>query len=108
MNFLSTTDSCEYATLEAYDEDMAMISTGTLIDYLNDWIIDSGCLNHMTGDVKKFRSTRPYEGNRVVVTSDNSQHPLNILVMQRLRQDLVLIMRCMGCIMFLAWWRIYC
>ena len=77
VNFLSTTDSCDHAlTLEAYDDDIAMINTGTLIDYSNDWKVDSGSSNHMTSDVKKFRSMRPYEGNQVVVTSDNSQHPV--------------------------------
>lgn len=45
--------------------------TSERIDYLNDWIVDSACSNHMTGDENKFLNMRPYDGNRVVVRADN-------------------------------------
>ena len=42
--------------------------TTTLISYVkkNDkWIIDSGCLHHMTGDRSKFSTFETYDGNNV-------------------------------------------
>ncbi|KAJ0082162.1 hypothetical protein Patl1_09783 [Pistacia atlantica] len=46
------------------------------IDYENDWIVDSGCSNHMTGDRQKLQNLSEYKGNCVVVTVDNSRLPI--------------------------------
>ena len=46
------------------------------IDYENDWIVDSGCSNHMTGDQKKLRDTKEYKGSRVVLTANNAWLPI--------------------------------
>ncbi|KAK3018980.1 hypothetical protein RJ639_003399 [Escallonia herrerae] len=43
------------------------------VDYNNDWIFDSGCSNHMTGDKEKLKSMSEYKGDRVVVTANNSR-----------------------------------
>ncbi|KAL3537350.1 hypothetical protein ACH5RR_000716 [Cinchona calisaya] len=43
------------------------------INYNVDWIIDSGCSNHMTGDKRKLPNLKEYKGGRVVVTTDNSR-----------------------------------
>ncbi|KAK3015868.1 hypothetical protein RJ639_006556 [Escallonia herrerae] len=43
------------------------------VDYNNDWIINSGCSNHMTGDKEKLKSMFEYKGDRVVVTANNSR-----------------------------------
>ncbi|KAI3500109.1 hypothetical protein L1887_35925 [Cichorium endivia] len=43
------------------------------IDYEKDWIIDSGCSNHMTGDQKKLQNLKEYKGSRVVLTANNSR-----------------------------------
>ncbi|XP_062086226.1 uncharacterized protein LOC133792339 [Humulus lupulus] len=37
------------------------------IDYNNDWIIDSGCSNHMTGDKEKLQSMTEYN-SRLMIT----------------------------------------
>ena len=60
-----------------YDEANAVATGGVAkVDYKNDWIVDSRCSYHMTSDEDKFKSMRPYNGNRVVVTADNTQHPM--------------------------------
>ena len=46
------------------------------INYENDWIVDPGCRNHMTGDKDKLESTTEYNGRRVVVTTNNSKLPI--------------------------------
>lgn len=40
--------------LKEYGDDVAMVSTSTLIDYSNKWIVDFGCSNHMIGDMRAF------------------------------------------------------
>ncbi|CAL1393647.1 unnamed protein product [Linum trigynum] len=47
-----------------------------VIDYENDWIVDSGCSNHMTGDEQKLLNVSEYKGGRVVVTANNSKLPI--------------------------------
>jgi hypothetical protein len=60
-----------------YDEANVVATDGLAkVNHKNDWIVDSGCSNHMTGDEDKFKSMRPYNGNRVVMTADNTQHPM--------------------------------
>ncbi|KAH7847882.1 hypothetical protein Vadar_031260 [Vaccinium darrowii] len=46
------------------------------INYNDDWIVDSGCSNHMTGDPKKLSNLSAYKGDRVVVTANNSRLPM--------------------------------
>ncbi|KAG6481886.1 hypothetical protein ZIOFF_058509 [Zingiber officinale] len=46
------------------------------INYKNDWIIDSGCSNHMTGDKEKLQNLSEYKGARMVVTTNNSRLPI--------------------------------
>ena len=40
---------------------------GDSIDYENDWIVDSGCSHHATGDVKMLSNVRPHKGKQVIV-----------------------------------------
>lgn len=42
----------------------------------NDWIVDSGCSNHMTGDMSKLMNITKYNGDRVILTIDNTQLPI--------------------------------
>ena len=44
-----------------------------MLNYKEDWIIDSGCSNHMTNDVKKLEDMTDYKGRRVVFIADNSR-----------------------------------
>ncbi|KAL7149820.1 hypothetical protein ABFS83_05G066700 [Erythranthe nasuta] len=62
----------------AMDEDELALATtmSYQIDYENDWIVDSGCSNHMTDDKEKLKNICEYKGNRVVVTADNSKLPI--------------------------------
>ncbi|KAL4291528.1 hypothetical protein GQ457_14G003790 [Hibiscus cannabinus] len=56
------------------EEELALTTTMlNKIDYENDWIIDSGCSNHMTGDKEKLQNMLEYKGSRVVVTTNNSK-----------------------------------
>ncbi|KAA0037350.1 Integrase, catalytic core [Cucumis melo var. makuwa] len=46
------------------------------VNYENDWIADSGCSKHMTGDKRKLQNTIEYKGSRVVVTANNLMLPI--------------------------------
>ncbi|KAF7834575.1 Retrovirus-related Pol polyprotein from transposon RE1 [Senna tora] len=61
----------------AIEEELALtVTTSNQIDYEKDWIVDSGCSNHMTGDRKKLKDVSEYKGRRVVVMADNSKLPI--------------------------------
>ncbi|KAH7864383.1 hypothetical protein Vadar_028987 [Vaccinium darrowii] len=62
-------DSCFLAGITSVDA----LST---INFDNDWIVDSGCGHHLTGDGSKFSSFREYQGNDAIITADNSIHPV--------------------------------
>ncbi|PON76811.1 hypothetical protein PanWU01x14_031310 [Parasponia andersonii] len=53
------------ASFVVKEEELAL-TVPEQIDYDNDWIVNSGCSNHMTG----------YKGGRVVVTTNNSRLPI--------------------------------
>lgn len=46
------------------------------IDYTREWIVDSGCSHHATGNIDLLLNVRPHCGNYVIVTADNSLHPV--------------------------------
>lgn len=46
------------------------------INYSKDWIIDSGCSHHLTGDESLFSKQKEYTGDKAIVTADNSIHPV--------------------------------
>ncbi|KAG5598611.1 hypothetical protein H5410_029981 [Solanum commersonii] len=52
------------------------VTTSKQIDYENDWIVDSGCSNHMTGDKEKLQNLTKYKGSREVVTADDTKLPI--------------------------------
>ncbi|KAM1447027.1 hypothetical protein ACFXTO_006171 [Malus domestica] len=59
------------------EEELALtVTTQEWTDYKNDWIVDSGCSNHMKGDKHKLQNLSEYKGGRVVVTADNSRLPI--------------------------------
>lgn len=43
-----------------------------------EWIIDSSCSHHITGNDSLFSELRQHNRERVVVTADNSTHPLSL------------------------------
>ncbi|KAK3014222.1 hypothetical protein RJ639_008967 [Escallonia herrerae] len=70
-------DDWDAEALFAAEEELALTaSTFEQIDYENDWIVDSGCSNHMTGDQEKLQNLSEYKGSRVVVTANNSKLPI--------------------------------
>ncbi|KAE8670896.1 Detected protein of unknown function [Hibiscus syriacus] len=63
------------------EEELALtVRTPKRIDYENDWIVDSSCSNHMTGDKQKLQNLSEYKGGSVVVTTDNSRIPITHIV----------------------------
>ncbi|KAK2986903.1 hypothetical protein RJ640_024962 [Escallonia rubra] len=65
-------DDWDAEALFAAEEELALTTTTfEQIDYENDWIIDSGCSNHMTGDQEKLQNLSEYKRSRVVVTANN-------------------------------------
>ncbi|XP_077216009.1 uncharacterized protein LOC143850670 [Tasmannia lanceolata] len=46
------------------------------INFEDDWIVDSGCGHHLTGDESKFSKFRKYEGNDAIITADNTIYPV--------------------------------
>uniref|UniRef100_A0A2N9EMD7 Retrovirus-related Pol polyprotein from transposon TNT 1-94-like beta-barrel domain-containing protein n=1 Tax=Fagus sylvatica TaxID=28930 RepID=A0A2N9EMD7_FAGSY len=59
------------------DEEMALAVTNPeQVNYREDWIVDSRCSNHMTGDKEKLQNMSKYKGKRVVVTANNTKLPI--------------------------------
>jgi hypothetical protein len=47
-----------------------------LINYKNDWIVDSGYSNHIIGGKEKFYTMEKYKSRCVMVTANNSKMPI--------------------------------
>lgn len=43
---------------------------------MDEWIVDSGCSNHMTRKKKRLQDPIKYEGSKLVVIDDNSKLPI--------------------------------
>ncbi|KAL1098731.1 hypothetical protein V6Z11_D05G118100 [Gossypium hirsutum] len=54
-------------------EALFIATTSKNIDYKKDWIVDSRCSNHMTGDKEKLQNLSKYKGSWVVVAANNSK-----------------------------------
>ncbi|CAN1187372.1 Retrovirus-related Pol polyprotein from transposon TNT 1-94 [Linum perenne] len=68
------TEKREVNTKRDEAEEIALeVSRPQAIDYKRNWIFDSGCSNHMTGDKEKLMDTSKYKGRRVVVTANNAR-----------------------------------
>ncbi|KAH7856278.1 hypothetical protein Vadar_034803 [Vaccinium darrowii] len=52
---------------------LVAVSNRGAINYNDDWIVDSGCSNHMTRDKEKLSNLSAYKGDQVVVTTNNSR-----------------------------------
>lgn len=62
--------------IEKSEKALVTVSNRGAINYKDDWIVDSGCSNHMTGDKEKLSSLSAYRGDRVVITANNSRLPI--------------------------------
>lgn len=67
--------SC-FVSGDALEGDSPNVQVLASINYQNDWIVDSGCSHHLTGDKAKFHEFVHYEGNDAIVTADNTVHPV--------------------------------
>ncbi|KAL3522092.1 hypothetical protein ACH5RR_014926 [Cinchona calisaya] len=47
------------------------------INFEDEWIVDSGCGHHLTGDDSKFSNLHDYNGKYAIVTADNSVHSVS-------------------------------
>lgn len=61
---------------EEHEETAHTVSCPKDINYDKDWIIDSRCSNHMTGDKSKFLNLAEYKGGKVVVTANDARLPI--------------------------------
>ncbi|KAG6471607.1 hypothetical protein ZIOFF_069051 [Zingiber officinale] len=64
------------ALFVAEENEVAFTTMSDKINYKNDWIVDSGCSNHMTGDKEKLQNLSEYKGDRMMVTANNSRLPI--------------------------------
>ena len=46
------------------------------VDFKEEWIVDSGCTHHVTGDDSLFLELVQHKGERVFLISDNSTSPI--------------------------------
>ncbi|KAK3021915.1 hypothetical protein RJ639_045209 [Escallonia herrerae] len=46
------------------------------VDYKKEWILDSGCSHHVTGNSELVSNIHKHNGDRVIITADNSIHPV--------------------------------
>jgi len=70
-------DEWDVEALFTAEEELAIkATTSKQVEYEKDWIVDSGCSNHMTGDKEKLQNLSEYKGSRVVVTTNNSKLPI--------------------------------
>lgn len=54
----------------------AQTDVNASIDYNNEWIVDSGCSHHATGNDSLLSDVRPHCGKKTIVTADNSLYPV--------------------------------
>ncbi|KAK3039235.1 hypothetical protein RJ639_027939 [Escallonia herrerae] len=46
------------------------------VDYKKEWILDSGCSHHVTGKSELVSNIHKHNGDRLIITADNSVHPV--------------------------------
>ncbi|KAJ4825626.1 hypothetical protein Tsubulata_047311 [Turnera subulata] len=71
------------ARMQLFVNELAMLTQGAhaFASYANnakkeEWIMDSRCSHHVTGDDSSFSEMREHRGDRVIVTADNSTYPM--------------------------------
>ena len=59
------------STCNTEPKEITFVTTNNkMINYKDDWIINSGCSNHMTGDKEMFVSISKYKRGRVITTNN--------------------------------------
>ncbi|KAL3533857.1 hypothetical protein ACH5RR_007378 [Cinchona calisaya] len=75
-----TVEECAFCCTTNQKDELALTRVNTNhINYNVDWIIDSECSNHMTGDKRKLTNLTESKGGQVVVTADNSRLPITYI-----------------------------
>ncbi|KAJ0868283.1 putative RNA-directed DNA polymerase [Helianthus annuus] len=71
-------DGWDVEALVAHTEDVVAFTATTedKRNRLDEWIMDSGASNHLTGDKERLQNPTKYGGSRVVVIADNSKHSI--------------------------------
>ncbi|KAK8593173.1 hypothetical protein V6N12_045258 [Hibiscus sabdariffa] len=57
-------------------QDDASVDAHAFINYDEEWIVDSGCSHHATGNDTLLLDVRPHHMKKVIATADNSLHPI--------------------------------
>ena len=57
-------------------QDGGSASAHAFIDYDEEWIVDSGCSHHATGNETLLSDVHPHFQKKVIMTADNSMHPV--------------------------------
>ncbi|GMI96773.1 hypothetical protein HRI_003346600 [Hibiscus trionum] len=57
-------------------QDDVPFDTHAFINYDEEWIVDSGCSHHAIGNDTLLSDVRPHHMKKVIVTADNSLHPV--------------------------------
>ncbi|KAK3023537.1 hypothetical protein RJ639_044891 [Escallonia herrerae] len=62
------------------------------VNYEKEWIIDSGCSHHVTGNDSLFLELHQHSGDKMIITADNSVHPVEkegnvCIALERLKED---------------------
>ena len=60
----------------AVHQDDVSANAHVFIDYNKEWIVDSGCSHHATGNETLLSGVRPQCQKKVTMTADNSMHPM--------------------------------
>ncbi|KAL0433336.1 UNVERIFIED_CONTAM: hypothetical protein Slati_2667900 [Sesamum latifolium] len=68
-----TTELVEGQTTESKSSTQAIFNH---VDKEDEWIIDSGCSHHVTGNDSLFSELHQHNGEGVIVTADNSTYPV--------------------------------
>ncbi|KAF2301903.1 hypothetical protein GH714_030271 [Hevea brasiliensis] len=76
-DFLAFFANATYNDITKKTKEVSLIAyNDKLVDYKKDWIVESGCSNHITGDRKRLCNMSKYKGGMVVITVDNSKLPI--------------------------------
>ncbi|KAL1209790.1 Retrovirus-related Pol polyprotein from transposon RE1 [Cardamine amara subsp. amara] len=59
---------------KCFTVEAASLGTSNPMKVENNWIVDSGCSHHITGDEKLFSSLQHHDGKEAIITADNSIH----------------------------------
>ncbi|KAD2394436.1 hypothetical protein E3N88_41413 [Mikania micrantha] len=66
----------EALVAQVEDAEVFNVITENRRNRLDEWIVDSGCSNHLTGDKERLKNPIVYGGSKVVTIDDNSKYQI--------------------------------